>query len=168
MSMTEMLREKVYVLGPLELSPGQFAVGETTYSAIKGRWPYYNDMRQKLYLEGKKEIADAIGNLEARAKAVEAKLDEKSAKLRATEMKLREANKMCEGLQKVRGNLIAELEKLKKAKRPRGKKVKEASDDKLDTGLDSSVDRKEAAVAGTGGDGERGSGAGGEGCPEAA
>lgn len=65
-------KEKVFVLGPLELSPGHFAVGEKTYAAIKGEMPFYNAMRQEFYLNGEKEAGDAIGCLEARAMTAEA------------------------------------------------------------------------------------------------
>lgn len=60
-------RPKLYVMGPLELSPGHFAVGERSYEAIKGKMPLYNKLRLALECEGRKAEADAIGELEARA-----------------------------------------------------------------------------------------------------
>lgn len=74
MSTNPLDKEKVFVLGPLEISPGHFAVGEKTYAAIKGEMPRYNAMRQEFYLNGETEAGDAIGCLEARAKTAEAAL----------------------------------------------------------------------------------------------
>lgn len=70
--MSNLNKEKMYVLGPLELSPGHFAVGEKSYLAIRGNMPYYNGMRNEFYLSGNKEAGDAIGELETRAITAEA------------------------------------------------------------------------------------------------
>ena len=89
MSTNSLDKEKVFVLGPLEISPGHFAVGERTYAAIKGEMPRYNAMRQEFYLNGETEAGDAIGCLEARAKTAEAalarmKIARKSAETKVT------------------------------------------------------------------------------------
>ena len=89
MSTNPLDKEKVFVLGPLEISPGHFAVGERTYAAIKGEMPRYNAMRQEFYLNGETEAGDAIGCLEARAKTAEAalarmKIARKSAETKVT------------------------------------------------------------------------------------
>lgn len=111
MSIESLHREKMYILGPLELSPGQFAVGERSYIAIKGNMPYYNEMRQKFYLEGNKEAGDAIGELEGRAKAAEAAL------IRITSAKKKAEEKSKE--------LTEEIEKLKKEQKDEIKKAVE-------------------------------------------
>jgi len=88
--MTNLEKSKMYVLGPLEISPYQFAVGERSYIAIKGNMPKYNAMRQKLYLQNKKDIADAIGELEARALAAEKFYEESISARKSAESKYRE------------------------------------------------------------------------------
>jgi len=81
-------KEKMYVLGPLELSPGQFAVGERSYIAIKGNMPYYNEMRQKFYLKGNSAVGDAIGELEARALTAEKALARVTAEKKSADKKI--------------------------------------------------------------------------------
>lgn len=109
MSLTSLEKEKMYVLGPLELCPGQFAVGERSYAAIKGNMPYYNDMRQKFYLDGNKEAGDAIGELETRAKTAEAALERMTAAKKSTETKLKAITEEFETAKK------AHKEEIKKA-----------------------------------------------------
>lgn len=103
MSTNPLDKEKVFVLGPLEISPGHFAVGERTYAAIKGEMPRYNAMRQEFYLNGEKEAGDAIGCLEARAKTAEAAL-----------ARMRIARKSAETKVTALAKEIVELEKLLK------------------------------------------------------
>jgi ElaB/YqjD/DUF883 family membrane-anchored ribosome-binding protein len=91
MSLESLYREKMYVLGPLELCPGQFAVGERSYIAIKGKMPYYNEMRQKFYLDGNKEVGDAIGELETRALTAEEALDRMTSASKSSLTKLKAA-----------------------------------------------------------------------------
>lgn len=91
MSLESLYREKMYVLGPLELCPGQFAVGERSYIAIKGKMPYYNEMRQKFYLDGNKEVGDAIGELETRALTAEEALDRMTSANKSSLTKLKAA-----------------------------------------------------------------------------
>jgi hypothetical protein len=86
--MINLEKEKMYVLGPLELCPHQFAVGERSYAAIRGKMPYYNAMRQDLYQAGKKELGDAIGELEARALTAEEALKEMTAAYKAAKAKI--------------------------------------------------------------------------------
>jgi len=108
MSLESLQKEKIYVLGPLEISPGQFAVGERSYAAIKGNMPRYNEIRQKSYLAGEKEVGDAIGELEARADASEAEAAKMTAahksamtKLKATTEELEQLKKDFEKFKKV-------------------------------------------------------------------
>lgn len=103
MSTNSLDKEKVFVLGPLEISPGHFAVGERTYAAIKGEMPRYNAMRQEFYLNGETEAGDAIGCLEARAKTAEAAL-----------ARMRIARKSAETKVTALAKEIVELEKLLK------------------------------------------------------
>ena len=98
--MTSLEKQKVYVLGPLELSPNQFAVGERSYAAIKGNMPRYNAMRQKLYLSGKQELADAIGELEARAVAAEQALESMTSSRNSYRSKLDELKNEFEAFKK--------------------------------------------------------------------
>ena len=91
MSLESLYREKMYVLGPLELCPGQFAVGERSYIAIKGKMPYYNEMRQKFYLDGNKEVGDALGELETRALTAEEALDRMTSANKSSLTKLKAA-----------------------------------------------------------------------------
>ena len=88
MSVASLHKSKIYVLGPLELAPNQFAVGERSYAAIRGNMPYYNDMRQKFYLNGEKEFGDAIGELEARALAAEEALAKMTAARKSSDRKV--------------------------------------------------------------------------------
>jgi len=120
MSLESLQKEKIYVLGPLELSPGQFAVGERSYAAIRGNMPYYNELRQKYYLDGKKEVGDAIGELEARADAAEAEAAKMTAAHKSAMSKLKTATEELE-------NLTKEFESFKKTAAEELKKaVKEA------------------------------------------
>lgn len=100
MSLESLYREKMYVLGPLELCPGQFAVGERSYIAIKGKMPYYNEIRQKFYLEGNKELGDAIGELETRALTAEAALDKMTAAKKSVDTKLKAATEEITAIKK--------------------------------------------------------------------
>lgn len=108
MSIESLHREKMFVLGPLEICPGQFAVGERSYAAIKGNMPYYNDMRQKFYLDGNKEAGDAIGELEERAKTAEAALERMMSAKKSAESKLRS---LTEEFEKVTKEHKAEIKK---------------------------------------------------------
>lgn len=111
MSVESLQKEKMYVLGPLEICPGQFAVGERSYAAIKGNMPYYNDMRQKFYLSGQQEFGDAIGELETRALTAEAALDKMTSAYRSSVTK----NKaLTEELEKIKKEHAAEIKKIKK------------------------------------------------------
>lgn len=100
MSLESLHRERMYVLGPLELSPGNFAVGERSYIAIKGNMPYYNDMRQKFYLDGNTAAGDAIGELETRANTAETTLDKLIATKKAVDVKLKAAQEEIAALKK--------------------------------------------------------------------
>lgn len=108
MSLTSLEKEKMFVLGPLEICPGQFAVGERSYAAIKGNMPYYNDMRQKFYLDGNKEAGDAIGELEERAKTAEAALERTMSAKKSAESKLKSLK---EEFEKVTKEHKAEIKK---------------------------------------------------------
>lgn len=110
--------ENVYVLGPLELSPGHFAVGAVSYAAIKGNYPHYNAMREQFYIDGNKAAGDAIGELETRA----VKAEEQYTRMRA----LHKADTariatLTETVEKLKG----EIDKLteKKAKTTRKSKI---------------------------------------------
>jgi len=109
MSLDNLYKEKMFVLGPLELSPGQFAVGERSYAAIKGNMPYYNELRQKLYLDGHKEAGDAIGELESRATTAEAALERMTSAKKSAETKVKSLTEQIETLNK------EHAEELKKA-----------------------------------------------------
>ena len=114
MSLEKLYREKMYVLGPLEISPGQFAVGERSYAAIKGNMPYYNDMRQKFYLNGQKEFGDAIGELETRALTAEEALAQMTSSHKSAVSK----NKaLTEEMEKLVKQHAAEIRKIKKEDR---------------------------------------------------
>lgn len=114
MSLESLYREKMYVLGPLELCPGQFAVGERSYIAIKGKMPYYNEIRQKFYLDGNKEIGDAIGELETRALTAEAALDRMTAANKSSLTKLKAATEEVAALKKNMEALKKEYDDTKK------------------------------------------------------
>ncbi len=114
MSLESLYREKMYVLGPLELCPGQFAVGERSYIAIKGKMPYYNEIRQKFYLDGNKEIGDAIGELETRALTAEAALDRMTAANKSALTKLKAATEEVAALKKNMEELKKEYDDTKK------------------------------------------------------
>ena len=116
MSVESLHKEKIYVLGPLELSPGQFAVGERSYAAIKGNMPYYNDMRQKFYLNGEKEFGDAIGELEARALAAESALKRMTSAHKNAVAKIEALTTEAEKLKK------EHLEEIKKIKKEHNKR----------------------------------------------
>ena len=114
MSLEKLHREKMYVLGPLEISPGQFAVGERSYAAIKGNMPYYNDMRQRFYLNGQKEFGDAIGELETRALTAEEALAQMTSSHKSAVSK----NKaLTEEMEKLVKQHAAEIRKIKKEDR---------------------------------------------------
>ena len=89
MSVGNLHKQKMYVLGPLELCPGQFAVGEKSYEAIKGKMPYYNKIRQQFYLDGDKELGDAIGEMETRALTAEDALDRMTSLKKSAETKIK-------------------------------------------------------------------------------
>ena len=119
-------KEKMYVLGPLELSPGQFAVGERSYVSIKGNMPYYNAMRQEFYLKGDKAAGDAIGEMETRALTAEKALIRVTAEKKSLDRKvddlsedLVEFKKKCPEVAKK----IAEAKAAKAAKANKNKNV---------------------------------------------
>lgn len=114
MSLESLYRERMYVLGPLELCPGQFAVGERSYIAIKGKMPYYNEIRQKFYLEGNKEIGDAIGELETRALTAEAALDKMTAAKKSVDTKFKASTEEIAALKKNMEALKKEYDDTKK------------------------------------------------------
>lgn len=89
MSVEKLNKRKMYVLGPLEFAPRNFAVGERSYEAIKGKMPYYNRVRQDFYLKGKKELGDAIGELETRALTAEEALCEMTLEKKAADAKIK-------------------------------------------------------------------------------
>jgi len=111
MSLEKLYKEKMYVLGPLELCPGQFAVGERSYAAIRGNMPYYNDMRQKFYLEGNNEVGDAIGELETRAITAEKALAEMTSAKKSVETKLKALNEEFEKAKKEHAEAIKKIKK---------------------------------------------------------
>lgn len=111
MSLESLHKEKMYVLGPLELCPGQFAVGERSYAAIKGNMPYYNDMRQKFYLKGDKEFGDAIGELETRALTAEDALVKMTSEHKSAVAKIKA---LTEEIDKIKKEHASELRKIKK------------------------------------------------------
>ena len=117
MSVESLHKEKMYVLGPLELCPGQFAVGERSYAAIKGNMPYYNDMRQKFYLKGDKEFGDAIGELETRALTAEAALDRMTSAHKSAVTKIKA---LTEEIEKLKKEHEQELKKAKKDSKRNG------------------------------------------------
>lgn len=117
MSVESLHKEKMYVLGPLELCPGQFAVGERSYAAIKGNMPYYNDMRQKFYLNGDKEFGDAIGELETRALTAEAALDRMTSAHKSAVTKIKA---LTEEIEKLKKEHEQELKKAKKDSKRNG------------------------------------------------
>ncbi len=111
MSVESLNKQKMYVLGPLELCPGQFAVGERSYAAIKGNMPYYNDMRQKFYLKGNNAVGDAIGELETRALTAEDALAKMTSEHKSAVAK----NKaLTEEIDKIKKEHAAEIRKIKK------------------------------------------------------
>ena len=118
MSLENLTRERLYVLGPLELSPGHIAVGEISYAAIKGKMPYYNSLRQKYYTDGHKEVADAIGELETRAVAAEKWL----AKMTESKNKAKEKIKL----------LLAEMEAMKEAHEDEIKRLRRSKNKPLE------------------------------------
>jgi len=114
MSLEKLHKEKMYVLGPLEISPGNFAVGERSYIAIKDKMPYYNDMRQKFYLNGDKEFGDAIGELETRALTAEDALKRMTSAKKSAETKIETLNDEIKELKEEIVFLKKEREKKKK------------------------------------------------------
>ena len=116
MSLEKLHKEKMYVLGPLEISPGNFAVGERSYIAIKDKMPYYNDMRQKFYLNGDKEFGDAIGELETRALTAEDALKRMTSAKKSAETKIETLLEEVKKLEKEMSSLKHEIEKFKKNK----------------------------------------------------
>lgn len=117
MSVESLNRRKVYVLGPLELSPNQFAVGERSYAAIKGKMPYYNSIRQNFYLKGKRELGDAIGELEARAIAAEKALEEMTSEKKSAETKTKSLLEDNKKLEHEITSLKKEIDKIKSNKK---------------------------------------------------
>jgi len=115
-------KEKMYVLGPLELSPGQFAVGERSYAAIRGNMPYYNDMRQKFYLNGQKEFGDAIGELETRALTAEEALERMTNAHKSVKLKIENLTEEFDALKKEHASALKKLSK--NTKKPKEKIVK--------------------------------------------
>lgn len=111
MSVESLNKQKMYVLGPLELCPGQFAVGERSYAAIKGNMPYYNDMRQKFYLKGNNAVGDAIGELETRALTAEDALTKMTSEYKSAVSKIKT---LTEELEKIKKEHAAEIRKIKK------------------------------------------------------
>lgn len=111
MSLESLHKQKMYVLGPLELCPGQFAVGERSYAAIKGNMPYYNDMRQQFYLKGDREFGDAIGELETRALTAEDALAKMTSEHKSAVTKIKT---LTEELEKIKKEHASELRKIKK------------------------------------------------------
>ena len=116
MSLEKLHREKMYVLGPLEISPGQFAVGERSYAAIKRNMPYYNDMRQKFYESGQKEFGDAIGELETRALKAEESLAQMTSAHKSAVSKNKALTEEMEKLKKLHASEIRKLKKDDKKK----------------------------------------------------
>lgn len=114
MSLEKLHKEKMFVLGPLEISPGQFAVGERSYAAIKGNMPYYNDLRQRYYMDGNKEIGDAIGELDTRAATAESALKRVTRANKALEERITEITKELNELKKEHDKLVKKINKDKK------------------------------------------------------
>ena len=107
-------RRKLYVLGPLEIAPGNFAVGEMSYAAIKGKFPHYNALRQKLYEQRKKDAADAIGELETCLTTAETELRKTTAAKESAEKRIEALEKE---LTKEKENRVADVKHLKKEMR---------------------------------------------------
>ena len=103
----------MYVLGPLELSPNNFAVGERSYAAIKGNMPYYNGLRQKLYVKGNKQAAEAIGELEARAEMAEEELKSMTSSRDSYKSKLEDLKKEFDEFKKENVEAIKNYAKIK-------------------------------------------------------
>lgn len=83
------MKEEIYVLGPLELSPGNFAVGIKSYEAIRGEMPHYNKIRYRLNVAGDHEAAEAIGSAEYRAQAAEEALGRENTRRKIAEGRVR-------------------------------------------------------------------------------
>jgi hypothetical protein len=107
-------KRKLYVLGPLEIAPGNFAVGETSYAAIKGKFPHYNALRQKLYEQKKTAAADAIGELETCLMTAETELRKTTTAKESAERRIESLEKE---LAKERDNRAADVKHLKKEMR---------------------------------------------------
>jgi len=118
-------KEKMYVLGPLELSPGQFAVGERSYIAIKGNMPYYNEMRQKFYLKGNAAVGDAIGELEARALTAEKALARVTAEKKSADKKIDDLTEDLTQFKKKCPEVAKKIAEAKDAKAAKANKNKE-------------------------------------------
>jgi len=118
-------KEKMYVLGPLELSPGQFAVGERSYIAIKGNMPYYNEMRQKFYLKGNAAVGDAIGELEARALTAEKALARVTAEKKSADKKIDDLSEDLAQFKKKCPEVAKKIAEAKDAKAAKANKNKE-------------------------------------------
>lgn len=114
MSLEKLHKEKMFVLGPLEISPGQFAVGERSYAAIKGNMPYYNELRQRYYMDGNKEVGDAIGELDTRAATAESALKRVTRANKALEERITEITKELNELKKEHDKLVKKINKNKK------------------------------------------------------
>jgi len=112
--MTNLNKEKMYVLGPLEIAPNQFAVGERSYAAIKGNMPYYNELRQRYYMDGNKEIGDAIGELDTRAQTAEAALEAMTAKHKFAKSRI---DALTEEIKELKKEHESELKRIAKEKK---------------------------------------------------
>lgn len=121
--MTSLRKEKMYVLGPLELSPGQFAVGERSYVAIKDNMPYYNSMRQEFYLKGDSAAGDAIGELETRALTAEKALEQLTAAKKSADKKIEDFTNDFVFLKKKYPEAIRNLEEFKEKKNKKNKEI---------------------------------------------
>jgi uncharacterized coiled-coil DUF342 family protein len=114
--MKSLIEDKMYVLGPLELCPGQFAVGERSYEAIKGKMSYYNSMRQNFYLEGRADAGDAIGELEARAVTAEKAFNRMKESRRQCQNKIKHLTEVIDEFKKEYPQQFKKLEAARKEK----------------------------------------------------
>ena len=150
MSLSDLDKKEVFVLGPLELSPGNFAVGPFTYSAIRGSWPRFNQIRQQLAQQDWKEASDAMGIFEARALAAESFIDGKDAEIKSLKAKNKDAERKAAAREKelsdklkiANDTIKAQQDKLKAIMsddKKSAKKRKGMPNDQVDSGLDSSA-----------------------------
>lgn len=142
-------KKTVYVLGPLELSPGHFSVGEKSYAAIKGKFPYYNELRQRLYEDGMTEAADALGEIETCAMTAEEEYKKSVEAKEAADRKIDALTKQIEKDAETHEKALKDLRKMlrrKKAKKMTSKDgvVVTVAEDEPDELLDINIQLRAA------------------------